>query len=76
MGGKVSLPASLLDEVADFSESLKASLLEGVNIVVDRYVYSGVAFSAAKVCHSVTQLRHYVNIWHRDLIILGVEIQM
>jgi len=58
------------------SESLKASLLEGVNIVVDRYVYSGVAFSAAKVCHSVTQLRHYVNIWHRDLIILGVEIQM
>jgi len=52
MGGKVSLPASLLDEVADFSESLKASLLEGVNIVVDRYVYSGVAFSAAKVRHN------------------------
>jgi len=34
------------------SESLKASLLEGVNIVVDRYVYSGVAFSAAKVRHN------------------------
>jgi hypothetical protein len=32
------------------SEGIKRDLLAGVNIIVDRYIYSGVAFSAAKVC--------------------------
>jgi len=31
------------------SEAIKKDLLAGITIVVDRYVYSGVAFSAAKV---------------------------
>jgi len=30
------------------SEGIKRDLLAGINIIVDRYIYSGVAFSAAK----------------------------
>lgn len=36
------------------SEGIKRDLLEGTTIVVDRYVYSGVAFTAAKVAWTVT----------------------
>jgi thymidylate kinase len=32
-----------------FRETLEKMLNEGVNIVMDRYAYSGVAYSAAKV---------------------------
>jgi Thymidylate kinase len=31
------------------SEGIKRDLLAGTTIIVDRYIYSGVAFSAAKV---------------------------
>jgi dTMP kinase len=31
------------------SEAIKRDLLAGVNIIADRYVYSGIAFSVAKV---------------------------
>ena len=31
------------------SEAIKRDLFAGITIIVDRYVYSGVAFSAAKV---------------------------
>jgi hypothetical protein len=38
------------------SEGIKRDLLAGTTIIVDRYVYSGVAFSAAKVSNSVLEL--------------------
>jgi hypothetical protein len=52
-----------------FREGIKRDLLAGTNIIVDRYVYSGVAFSAAKVISfGVTD--------DRDSIIRGVGIRM
>lgn len=45
MGSEVS--TTVLSLIA--SEAIKRDLLAGTTIVVDRYVYSGVAFSAAKV---------------------------
>lgn len=51
------------------SEGIKRDLLAGVNIIVDRYIYSGVAFSAAKVV--------LFGVFDgRDLIIRGVGIRM
>jgi len=35
------------------SEGIKRDLLAGTIVIVDRYVYSGVAFSAAKVFNSI-----------------------
>jgi thymidylate kinase len=38
------------------SEGIKRDLLAGTIVIVDRYVYSGVAFSAAKVFNSLENL--------------------
>jgi thymidylate kinase len=46
MGGEVN--ASKEYELIS-SEGIKRALMAGTTIVVDRYVYSGVAFTAAKV---------------------------
>lgn len=47
MGSKVLV--ATVNIVTYASEAIKKDLLAGTTIVVDRYVYSGVAFSAAKV---------------------------
>lgn len=65
MGGKVS---SYLWPILTVSEGIKRDLMSGTTIVVDRYIYSGVAFTAAKV----VDLRDVADV--RDLIIHGVEI--
>jgi thymidylate kinase len=46
MGGKVDFQQS---QILMGSEGIKQDLLAGTTIIVDRYIYSGVAFSAAKV---------------------------
>ena len=38
------------------SEGIKRDLLAGTIVIVDRYVYSGVAFTAAKVFNSLEKL--------------------
>jgi Thymidylate kinase len=40
---------NLKSERVNHSEAIKRDLLAGTTIIVDRYVYSGVAFSTAKV---------------------------
>ena len=51
------------------SEGIKRDLLDGTIVIVDRYVYSGVAFSAAKV----TEFSAGAN--ERDWTLNGVGIQ-
>ena len=50
----------------NYSEAIKRDLLDGITVVVDRYVYSGIAFSTAKV-HDTQYLVDF-----RDWIIHGV----
>lgn len=45
MGGEVNTKRHKVD----CSEGIKRDLLAGTTIIVDRYIYSGVAFTAAKV---------------------------
>jgi hypothetical protein len=35
---------------ADDSAAIEKDLAEGITVVADRYAFSGIAFSAAKVC--------------------------
>lgn len=46
MGSKVGFQHN---QILMGSEGIKRDLLDGTTIIVDRYIYSGVAFSAAKV---------------------------
>ena len=48
IAGRQGTPPSKAQQLI-CSEGIKRDLLAGTTIIVDRYVYSGVAFTAAKV---------------------------